>query len=76
MSTTTFSPAVGTLVKVQGPTDTNIHPVPRYAYVWANFEAFSSDMEDVLVSVSGHPKRHVGSDDLYWVPVQAVTFMC
>lgn len=63
---TTFAPSVGTLVKV----------TKGRSFVWANFEAFSTDMQDVLVSVSGHPKQHVGSDELFWVPVETVTFMC
>lgn len=61
-----FKPAVGTVVRVGEPAQ----------FVSANFEAFSRDMQDVLVSVSGHPKQHVGSDLLFWVPVQKVRFEC
>lgn len=43
-------------------------------FVYANFEAFSSDYMDVLVSVSGYPKQHVGVDEFYWVPVNSVLF--
>ena len=62
-----FAPTVGTLVKIQ---------ITGKRVSFANFEAFSSDFADVLVSVAGHPKQHVGSDRLFWVPVETVTFMC
>lgn len=60
-----FAPEVATVVKVYG-----------HRFETANFEAFSNDMQEVLVSVSGHPKQHVGSDEFVWVPTKFVTFMC
>ncbi len=60
-----FAPTVGTVVNVTGTW-----------FKTANFEAFSDDMLDTLVSVSHHPKQHVGVDELVWVPTNSVTFMC